>query len=203
MSACRRGIRAIAIHHDSLEAAVKARRDVWGELENLEWELLIVGPEMLSNSRIRELMRSAPFRSTVGFVVIDEVHLVSLWGETFREDYNRITQLRSLLPSDVTWLAMSATVEATHERPKLQAFLGFKSRYFHDVRIAVDRPEIYYRVVTLDKPLTGNDFPQFAHLLPPINGSAQDIDRILIAFNTIAQVTQFLDWYDREAKHRV
>jgi superfamily II DNA helicase RecQ len=44
-------------------------------------------------------------------IVIDEAHLVSQWGKSFRTDYARLSLLRSLLGTDIPWFACSATLD--------------------------------------------------------------------------------------------
>ena len=45
----------------------------------------------------------------VALDVVDEAHCVKLWGESFRATFSEIGTLRSLIPSEVNILALTAT----------------------------------------------------------------------------------------------
>ena len=42
-------------------------------------------------------------------LVVDEAHCVKLWGERFRTAFSELGTLRSLIPSEVNILALTAT----------------------------------------------------------------------------------------------
>ena len=78
-----------------------------------DWEMgelsfLFVAPEKLSNDRfVRSMTKVRP-----DFIVVDEAHCISSWGDTFRPSYQNIGLFVELMNPSVV-LAMTAT--KTHE----------------------------------------------------------------------------------------
>jgi ATP-dependent DNA helicase RecQ len=105
------------------------------------YRLLYAAPERLRQSGFVEALRSAG----IGFVVVDEVHCVSMWGHDFRPDYLFIRKALDLLGSPPV-LGMTATASPATERA-IAAGLG---RDFDVVRTSVVRPNLRYDVERVD-----------------------------------------------------
>jgi ATP-dependent DNA helicase RecQ len=69
-----------------------------------EIRLLYVAPERLKNGYFLNLLK----RLTINFFVVDEAHCVSEWGHEFREDYRKLSLLKSEFP-DTPVAAFTAT----------------------------------------------------------------------------------------------
>jgi ATP-dependent DNA helicase RecQ len=69
-----------------------------------EIRLLYVAPERLTNGYFLSLLKRLP----INFFVIDEAHCVSEWGHEFREDYRKLSLLKSEFP-DTPIAAFTAT----------------------------------------------------------------------------------------------
>jgi ATP-dependent DNA helicase RecQ len=101
------------------------------------YRLLYAAPERLRQYEFVEALRSAG----VGFVVVDEVHCVSMWGHDFRPDYLFIRRALDSLDAPPV-LGMTATASPATER-EIAAALG---RDFDVVRTTVVRPNLRYDV---------------------------------------------------------
>ncbi|KAJ7309319.1 hypothetical protein DFH08DRAFT_626502, partial [Mycena albidolilacea] len=68
-------------------------------------------PEIATSAAFRKSALSKPqFTSKLRCVGIDEAHCVSLWGGSFRPDYTNLGVLRGRIPSNVPFVAASATL---------------------------------------------------------------------------------------------
>ena len=101
------------------------------------YRLLYAAPERLRQYEFVEALRAAG----VGFVVVDEVHCVSMWGHDFRPDYLFIRRALETFGSPPV-LGMTATASPSTER-EIAAALG---RRFDVVRTTVVRPNLRYDV---------------------------------------------------------
>lgn len=81
-------------------------------------QLLYLSPERAVTDRFLSFIRSYK----VDYVAIDEAHCVSIWGNDFRPEYTRLTELLKVLP-DATVLALTATADHA-TRLDIQARLG-------------------------------------------------------------------------------
>ncbi|KAF8324612.1 P-loop containing nucleoside triphosphate hydrolase protein [Cantharellus anzutake] len=111
----------------------------------------------------------------LGFCVIDEVHLVIPWSQSFRESYSTVVTLipRSILrdiPCNVR----------LHE--------------------PIDRKDLVYSTCTLKYSITGSDFPDLAWLNPDNLTTAQSITPTLIAVAMVAIANALVKWLRKKLK---
>ncbi|KAI0634743.1 P-loop containing nucleoside triphosphate hydrolase protein [Trametes polyzona] len=104
--------------------------------------VLVTSPEMcLKHPQFSALMRSPEFMRDVLYMVVDEAHCISQWGDSFRKLYSQLVQLRSLLGVRKPFLLASATFPPFM---LLDVFLKLEFResttYF--VNIGNNRPNI-------------------------------------------------------------
>ena len=75
-----------------------------------EVQLVFITPEnLITNKTFREMLLSPPYQKSLVALVVDEAHCVKTWGDEFRKAFSQIGDLRSLLPSSVNVLALTAT----------------------------------------------------------------------------------------------
>lgn len=73
-------------------------------------QLVFISPEsIISNSAFRNMLLSTPYKERMVALAIDEAHCVKTWGDEFRVAFAHIGELRSLLPSEVRVMALTAT----------------------------------------------------------------------------------------------
>jgi len=76
-----------------------------------EYQLLYLTPESLmsSHSVYRDTLLSSKYKDNLVALVVDEAHCCKLWGDKFREAFTRIGDIRSVIPSNVNIMALTAT----------------------------------------------------------------------------------------------
>src|SRR4051794_27970037 len=101
-------------------------------------EFIFVSPEQLANDETRAALR----RAAPGLFVVDEAHLVSQWGRSFRPDYLRLGAQADELGAAVR-MALTATA-APPVRSEICRRLAL-----HDPEVVIgdfDRPHVYLAV---------------------------------------------------------
>ena len=95
-------IKTAAIHSGMTREEIEISLDncIYGD-----YKFLYISPERIGTP----LFRARAGRLNVSLVAIDEAHCISQWGYDFRPSYLRIADLRDLLPSEVPFLALTAT----------------------------------------------------------------------------------------------
>ena len=82
-----------------------AKKVVKGEIQ-----LVFITPEsIIENILFRNMLLSKPYIEKLVALVVDEAHCVKLWGDKFRTVFAEIGDLRSLIPTRVKVLALTAT----------------------------------------------------------------------------------------------
>ena len=101
--------------------------DEWDTEHKVQYKLLYVSPERLSNPKfIREFRRrEAKGEINIDFVVVDEAHCMSQWGFDFRESYLTVGKFISQLQKRPVIAAFSATV-TQQDRQQITTLLKLK-----------------------------------------------------------------------------
>lgn len=83
-------------------------------LEAGHFRLLFMHPESFVSCRKgRNILASEVYKERVTCCVVDEAHLVHEWGEGFRTDFRKLSQLRAIFPSS-PMLALTASAPPKH-----------------------------------------------------------------------------------------
>lgn len=117
-----------------------------------------------------KVLRDPLFQQKLALVAIDEAHVVSEWGESFRTHYTRLVVLRSFIPREVPWLACSATLDP-QTLSKVQKLCGFDSSVFIQ-RNSIDRPDIFIVVKRIIHPVS--TFRDLEFLIEPARNTIRD-----------------------------
>jgi superfamily II DNA helicase RecQ len=105
----------------------------------------------LSQHFIREVLRNTEFGKRVLSVVVDEAHVVSHWGASFRKKYGTLGIIRAFLPRGTPIVALSATLPA-RIRSDVLSKLQF-SRDYVSIDIGNDRPNVSLVVRAIQHPM--------------------------------------------------
>ncbi len=97
-----------------------------------EYKMLYIAPERQEDEAWQETVR----QMSLGMVVVDEAHCISVWGHDFRPSFRRIVNLVRQLQSDFPVLACTATatprvqgdIEAQFDNTRLSVIRGDLSR---------------------------------------------------------------------------
>lgn len=108
---------------------------VWGKTISAEliedirtgsYTHILISPELLVSDKLHKVLIDPIFHSHVALVVVDEVHLLADWGETFRIAYAQLFKVRSVLV-DKPWFACTATLDPSTFQTVCK-LAGFKRR---------------------------------------------------------------------------
>lgn len=106
-------------------------------LKTKKAKLVLTNVEMLSNYRISSRLRELH----ISLLVIDEVHTVISWGESFRPSYLKIGKIAEFL-SAKQLIAFTATTD-NHINERLKPVL-FSNRDFHIIRGGTNRENLIF-----------------------------------------------------------
>ena len=109
--------------------------------------LLYVTPEMAASASFNNLIETMMAQNTLACFVVDEAHVLTSWGNTFRPDYLKLGELR-LKTGSVPWAALTATATPSCAK-KIATTLNLKNG-FKTIKLPSYRDNLYYDVVTKD-----------------------------------------------------
>ncbi|KAJ7762331.1 P-loop containing nucleoside triphosphate hydrolase protein [Mycena maculata] len=117
-----------------------------------EYQIVLISPEMaLSRRFICHVLRSSEFGRRVLSVVVDEAHVVSHWGTSFRKKYGTLGMLRAFLPRGMPVVALSTTLPARIRNDVLSK-LQFGKNYVN-IDVGNDRPNVSLIVRAIQHPI--------------------------------------------------
>ncbi|MEE4143546.1 MAG: DNA helicase RecQ [Halieaceae bacterium] len=135
------GVRASFLN-STLDAVTT--REVEGQLQAGELDLLYIAPERLTQERCLKLLEGA----AVSLFAIDEAHCVSQWGHDFRADYLQLSLLHQRFPT-IPRIALTATADARTRQEIIDRLdLGDAQKF----TAGFDRPNIRYRIALKQNP---------------------------------------------------
>lgn len=136
------GISAFTISSsDSMNSQVQAFTRLTTDPKSIT--LLYITPETVAKSKFQEVLRSLYANDVLGFFAIDESHVLTDWGNSFRKSYRNLGTLRGLCPSTPI-LALTATATLSTAEDILSCL---QMREEHNVIVqSFNRKNIYYSV---------------------------------------------------------
>ncbi|KAK5820997.1 P-loop containing nucleoside triphosphate hydrolase protein [Linnemannia elongata] len=161
-------IRSIAIKGETV-----ITQEILNSLGEGRYRAVFLSPELIfSSDRIKNLWRQPGWRKRLFAIVVDEAHCIDSWGGSFRQEYGRIGELRSMVPRETPFLATSATLPP-------QVLENIKKRLHfrpdtHIVNVGNDRPNIKFIVIEFQYPM--NSFQDLKFLM--------DFKKTIVYFNT-------------------
>ncbi|KAJ7241219.1 P-loop containing nucleoside triphosphate hydrolase protein [Mycena haematopus] len=160
------------------------------EIVRGEHQIVLISPEMaLSRRFIREVLRTTEFGKRVMSVVVDEAHVVSHWGASFRKKYGTLGMIRAFLPRGTPVVALSATLPARIRNDVLSK-LQFGQDYVN-IDVGNDRPNVSIIVRGIQHPL--NTYADLKFVAAGIRCRA-DIKKTFIYADNIATGVEILDY---------
>ncbi|MBQ2680213.1 MAG: DNA helicase RecQ [Firmicutes bacterium] len=133
------GIRACFVN-SSLQDAEISR--IYEAVANNECRILYVAPERLSNDEFLMVAQSV----NIPFVVVDEAHCVSQWGQDFRPDYLRIAEFVRILEKRPVMGVFTATAT---ERVRRDIVDKLELRNPYVLVTGFDRENLYFETKNL------------------------------------------------------
>ena len=106
---------------------------------------VLLSPEIALSERFKtKVLYDQAFRDHLVLVAIDELHVVSEWGQHWRGSYSRLALLRDLIGRSVPWLGCSATLDPV-TLVEIQGLCGFDP-CARIQRASIDRPDITFAI---------------------------------------------------------
>ena len=153
--------------------------------------MVIISPEMiLSKKFVKGVLRNPAMGPRVLSVVVDEAHVVSHWGSSFRKKYGTLGVLRALLPKGTPVVAMSATLPSRVRNDVLKK-LQFDED-FVDLKVGNDRPNVSIVVRAIQNPM--NTYSDLDFLIPK---GVKDIKEVPKTMVYADQIVVGVDMEDR------
>ena len=76
-------------------------------------QLIFITPGyIIENSMFRNMLLSKTFKEKLVVLVVDEAHCIKMWGDQFRKAFSVIGDLRSVIPSNINIMVLTATATA-------------------------------------------------------------------------------------------
>jgi ATP-dependent DNA helicase RecQ len=120
--------------------SLQEREQVWLELASGGSRFVITNPETLRNDTVLAKLSTYP----ISLLVIDEVHTVTQWGDTFRPSYLELPRIiESLKPEQLTAFTATASPRIIQRVTEIL----FNGKAAHIVKGDPDRPNITYRAL--------------------------------------------------------
>jgi hypothetical protein len=170
-------LRAIALNSTRRETLAQTFK----EIVSGKYQIVILSPEMMLTRRfLKEVLQNAGFSKRVISVVIDEAHVVSHWGKSFRKKYAEISLVRAFLPKGTPFAALSATLPA-----RIRADVASKLRMKDYVWLHVgnDRPNVSLAVRAIHSSM--NSFTDLDFIIPENIVSPHGISKTFIYTDNI------------------
>ncbi|KAJ3964774.1 P-loop containing nucleoside triphosphate hydrolase protein [Lentinula raphanica] len=153
-----------AVGCNALNVTAHTAEEVYTEIANLKYRVVIFGPETMSKDhRYNLLLHNRTFMRSVIDVVIDESHVIHEWGGTFRPEYHSLGPARYALPRHIPYHLGTATLpplDAKQLREHLN--MGLKTV---EIRLDTDRKNIFHRIQKMRHPI--NSYRDLAPLIAP------------------------------------
>lgn len=130
------GIKSVSLN--SL-MGVKDTRQAYKDLIDPNTKLLYIAPETLMKDDVLSFLKD---NCTVSFIAVDECHVVSFWGNSFRPSYRRLGQLKTHFPN-IPFAALTATLSTQGIEDVIKTLgLSGNNKFIHNL----DRPSINYNI---------------------------------------------------------
>ena len=152
------------------------------DLKDSTYQVIATSPEMLNlHSKFRDLVQSPPYAGSIGGLIIDEAHVISQWGTTFRKEYGNILNVRALVPLGVPVYATTATAQPTvlHE---IRAKLGINPDTCFYLNLGNDRPNLAQEIKFIR---SSDDFDALGFLATNVK-TVDDLPHGMVFVNSIA-----------------
>ncbi|ESU35703.1 ATP-dependent DNA helicase recQ [Giardia duodenalis] len=106
--------------------------------------LLYVTPETFRLEEFVHLLKAMVTNGMVGFIAVDECHVLTDWGNTFRSSYRGLSSLRTNFP-EIPIIALTATA-TKYTAIDIVSCLRLNSSFKLFIR-SFDRRNLYYRIM--------------------------------------------------------
>lgn len=179
-SLAKKGLRAVGLNTDAVAEARREGRDLWSECAAGEYQIILCSPERLASSEMDKLIGQKSFQQRVGLIVVDEAHLIPIWGDkgtgrarAFRLAFMAIGTLRSRFNSSrLVFLALSATLMPGKPIKVVMEALGFTGSNFSLIKLDCGRRNLHIILQRIRHGFNDGTFKDLDWLLAEALGSS-------------------------------
>ncbi|KAJ7104700.1 P-loop containing nucleoside triphosphate hydrolase protein, partial [Mycena epipterygia] len=183
------GIRALMINADTITAARIRGEDLWRKARE-GISMLILGPEQLISKGFQDLLKCEGFFDRVCALGVDEIHLLAIWGLSFRKAFQQIGFMRARFRAGIPIIGLTATLLGDPRiADAIFNFLGVNRGEFYLLRRSNARHDIQILFRTLYSGIDGLYFPELAWVI-------LNYDKTLIFGATISLVFRIKTYLD-------
>ncbi|KII85582.1 hypothetical protein PLICRDRAFT_178633 [Plicaturopsis crispa FD-325 SS-3] len=165
--------------------------EVLKQIVSGDWQIVMISPEMLVSRRFtREVLKNAEFSQRILSVVIDEAHVVSHWGDSFRKKYGELGKVRAFLPRSTPFVALSATLAARVRHDVLTKLQFHKTNYVN-IDVGNDRANVSIVVRGIQHPI--NTYADLDFIINKLVENPSDIPKTFVYCDNIAVGVEIID----------
>jgi len=156
------GLKAVSLTAESLATASKDGRNLLKEINECQWDIVLLSAERLVSPDVDAILRNEKFHANLILLGIEEPHVLVPWGKDFRKAYHQNFLLQRCLPAHTALVAVSATISPDPEFNSLCERLELKAGKYHTIRESSERPNVRMIFKQLAHGLGGYQFPDIA-----------------------------------------
>lgn len=142
---------------------------------------------LLSKCFINGVLRKAEMGRRLLSVVINEAHVISHWGNSFRKMYARLGILRALLPKGTLFMAMSATLGA-HVRNDVLTKLQYDEKDYININLGNNRANVSLVVRAIQHPM--NTYRDLDFLVPKTAKVPNNVKKSFVYADSVVTGTE-------------
>jgi DEAD/DEAH box helicase len=86
-------------------------RQMMEDIRDGRYTHIFTSPEMVVSQAFSPVMNDPPFKSRLICVAVDECHLITKWGNSFRPEYGQLNTFKQMMPNHVAFFGCSATLD--------------------------------------------------------------------------------------------
>ncbi|KII93221.1 hypothetical protein PLICRDRAFT_171000 [Plicaturopsis crispa FD-325 SS-3] len=155
------------------------------------WQIVLISPEMLVSRRFtRNVLKNAEFAQRILSVVVDEAHVVSHWGDSFRKKYGELGKVRAFLPRSTPFVALSATLAARLRHDVLTKLQFHKTNYVN-IDVGNDRANVSIVVRGIQHPI--NTYADLDFIINELVKNPSEIPKTFVYCDNITTGVEIID----------
>ena len=157
------GLRTLVVNEDTTNAARLNGSDIWDRAP--EVDVVLLGPEQLTTKGFERLLKNKEYQKRVMALAVDEVHLLTSWGLSFRNSFTHIGTARKRFDNSPILIALTATLRAGEAFDSVCKFLGLYSAQYFLIRRSNQRHDLRFLFRTVQSTARAFRFPELDWVL--------------------------------------
>ncbi|KAL5489364.1 hypothetical protein EMCRGX_G018451 [Ephydatia muelleri] len=165
------------------------------EILNGKFHIIFISPELLlTNLTWREMIRTRTYMNNLVAFVVDEAHCIPKWGQYFRNEFSKLGEVRSLIPSHVKIMTMTATATKDTTK-KVISILGMDNPII--VAATPDKANVFYCV----REHRGSIEEVFGPVLKRLQTERTQMGRLIVYCRRCEECASIYEYFLSSLKH--